>query len=133
MTHFVRLLKTTKQVKSFWGTTNYYRRYLERYAQRSAALRELTAKDKPFVWGEAQDSHSTILRKRCLIHLQYYDCRQQEQRATRTLLRVTCNLLRATSNLMRATVACCPQQVARPRNSTCCAGVNAAWPYTLSC
>jgi len=47
--------KTTKQVKSFLGTTNYYLLYLKGYAQRSAALRELTAKDKPFVWGEAQE------------------------------------------------------------------------------
>jgi len=37
-----------KQVKSFLGVTNYYRRFLARYSQRSAASRELTSKDKPF-------------------------------------------------------------------------------------
>jgi len=29
---------------------------LERYSQRSAALRELTAKDKPFNWGDEQEN-----------------------------------------------------------------------------
>jgi len=38
------------------GATNYYRRFLERYSQRSAALRELTAKDKPFNWGDKQEN-----------------------------------------------------------------------------
>ena len=36
--------KNAKQVKSFLGIANYYRRFLERYSQRSAPLRELTAK-----------------------------------------------------------------------------------------
>jgi len=47
--------KNAKQVKSFLGVTNYYRRFLARYSQRSAALRELTAKDKPFDWGDKQE------------------------------------------------------------------------------
>jgi len=47
--------KNAKQVRSFLGVTNYYRRFCEGYAQRSAALRELTAKDVPFKWGERQE------------------------------------------------------------------------------
>jgi len=43
--------KNAKQVKTFLGVANYYGRFLERYSQRSAPLRELTAKDKLFVWG----------------------------------------------------------------------------------
>jgi len=47
--------KNAKQVKSFLEVSNYYRRFIERYSQRSAALRELTAKDKPFNWGDKQE------------------------------------------------------------------------------
>jgi len=47
--------KNAKQVKSFLGVANYYRRFLERFSQRSAPLRELTAKDKLFVWGDRQE------------------------------------------------------------------------------
>ena len=39
--------ESAKQVKSFLGVANYYRRFVKSYAQRSAPLRELTAKDKP--------------------------------------------------------------------------------------
>jgi len=46
--------KNAKQVKSFLGVSNYYRRFIKRYSQRSAALRELTAEDKPFNWGNKQ-------------------------------------------------------------------------------
>jgi len=48
--------KNAKQVKSFLGVTSYYKRFLERYSQRSAALRELTAKDKPYNWGDEQEN-----------------------------------------------------------------------------
>jgi len=47
--------KTPKQVKSFLGVSNYYRRFIEGYSQRSAPLRELISKDKHFVWGPEQD------------------------------------------------------------------------------
>jgi len=44
--------KNAKQVKSFLGVANYYRRFLERYSQRSAPLRELTAKERTnFLFG----------------------------------------------------------------------------------
>ena len=46
--------KNAKQVKSFLGVANYYRRFLERYSQRSAPLRELTAKDKLCLGGQTR-------------------------------------------------------------------------------
>jgi len=44
------------------GVANYYRRFIERYAQRSVAFRELLAKDKPFVWGKAQEKAFNYLK-----------------------------------------------------------------------
>ena len=46
--------KNVKDVKAFLGSSGYYRRYIPRYSIRSAALRELTAKDKKFEWTKAQ-------------------------------------------------------------------------------
>jgi len=37
------------------GVASYYRRFIEGYSQRSATLRELIAKNKPFLWGADQD------------------------------------------------------------------------------
>jgi len=48
--------KNAKEVKSFLGVTNYYKRFLERYSQRSAALRELPTKDIPFNWGDKEEN-----------------------------------------------------------------------------
>jgi len=48
--------KTAKQIRSLLGMTNFYKRFIERYSQRSAALRNLLAKDVPFEWGEAQEN-----------------------------------------------------------------------------
>ena len=42
--------KTSKQVKSFLGVASYYRRFIARFSQISAPLRELIAKDKTFIW-----------------------------------------------------------------------------------
>jgi len=46
--------KTVKQVRSFLGMVNFYKRFVNRYSQRSAPLRNLLAKDVPFQWGETQ-------------------------------------------------------------------------------
>jgi len=48
--------KNAKLARSFLGVTNYYKSFLERYSQRSAALRKLTAKDIPFNWGDRQEN-----------------------------------------------------------------------------
>ena len=47
--------KSAKQIRSFLGMTNFYKRYVDRYSQRSAPLRNLLAKDVPFEWGETQE------------------------------------------------------------------------------
>ena len=47
--------KTPKQIRSFLGMTNYYKKFIDRYAQRSAPLRDLLSKEVPFEWGEAQE------------------------------------------------------------------------------
>ena len=63
--------KTSKQVKSFLGVASYYRRFIERFSQISAPLRELIAKDKTFIWGkEQQDAFDELKNKLC--NPQYY-------------------------------------------------------------
>jgi len=58
--------KTSKQVKSFLGVASYYRRFIERFPQISAPLRELIAKDKTFIWGkEQQDAFEELKNKLC--------------------------------------------------------------------
>jgi hypothetical protein len=44
-----------KEVQSFLGTANYYRRFVEGYSKIAAPLTELTKKDQPFQWKEEQD------------------------------------------------------------------------------
>ena len=51
-----------KQIKSFLGVTGFYRRHVPNYSLRSAPLRDLLAKDKPFVWGDAQEDAFTDLK-----------------------------------------------------------------------
>ena len=62
--------KSAKQIKSFLGVANYYRRFVQSFAQRSAPLRELTAKDKPFVWGKEQQKSFDDLKQvlTCLLY-----------------------------------------------------------------
>jgi len=58
--------KTSKQVKSFLGVASYYRRFIERFSQISAPLRELMSKDKTFTWGkEQQDAFDELKNKLC--------------------------------------------------------------------
>jgi len=40
--------KTHKHIRSFLGATNYHKRSIERYSQRSDPLRNLLSKDAPF-------------------------------------------------------------------------------------
>ena len=55
--------KSAKQVKSFLCVANYYRRFVQSFAQRSASLRELTAKDKPCVWEEEEQKSFADLKQ----------------------------------------------------------------------
>jgi len=48
------------------GVASYYRRFIERFSQISAPLRELIAKDKTFTWGkEQQDAFDELKNKLC--------------------------------------------------------------------
>ena len=46
--------KTVRGVQSFLGLANFYRRFIEEYAQVMQPLNDLTKKDTPFSWKEAQ-------------------------------------------------------------------------------
>jgi hypothetical protein len=47
---------TPKQIKSFLGFTNFYRKFIPKYAELSLALNLLLKKNAPFKWGEKQES-----------------------------------------------------------------------------
>jgi hypothetical protein len=44
----------TRELLSFLGLANFYRRFIKSYSHRSAALTDLTSKNRPFEWTEAQ-------------------------------------------------------------------------------
>ena len=46
--------QTVTQVRSFLGLAGFYRRFVKDFGSIAAPLNELTKKDVPFVWGDAQ-------------------------------------------------------------------------------
>ena len=54
--------RNARQVKTFLGISSYFRRVIRNYSQRSAALRELLAKDKKFEWSERQQASFCDIR-----------------------------------------------------------------------
>lgn len=56
--------KTVKEVQSFLGFGNYYRRFIKGYSQIVAALTRLTRKDEPFKWTEKQQTAFEALQER---------------------------------------------------------------------
>jgi hypothetical protein len=56
--------KTVRGVRSFLGLANFYRRFIEGYAQVARPLNDLTKKDTPFVWKEAQQTAFDTLKNR---------------------------------------------------------------------
>jgi len=54
--------ETAKQIRSFLGMSNFYKRFINRYSQRSAPLTNLFAKDVKFEWGEAREASSQNLK-----------------------------------------------------------------------
>ena len=48
--------KTAKQVRSYLGMANFYRRFIHRYSQWSAPLRALLSKNIKYEWGQSQES-----------------------------------------------------------------------------
>jgi hypothetical protein len=54
--------KTVTQVRSFLGLAGFYRRFVNDFGSIAAPLNELTNKDVPFVWGDAQQEAFIILK-----------------------------------------------------------------------
>ena len=54
--------KTRKDVRSFLGCVNYYRRFFPDYSKRSVALTNLLKKDKNFSWSEEAESEFVDLK-----------------------------------------------------------------------
>ena len=55
--------KTHKHIKSFLGMANYHKRFIDRYSQRSAPLRNLLSKNVPFRWGDDQEKSFQDLKQ----------------------------------------------------------------------
>ena len=56
--------KTVRGVRSFLGLANFYCRFIEGYAQVARPLNDLTKKDTPFAWKEAQQMVFDTLKLR---------------------------------------------------------------------
>jgi hypothetical protein len=55
---------TVKQVRSFLGFGNFYRRFIHRFSELARPLNDLTKKDKKFEWtNECQDAFDTLKKK----------------------------------------------------------------------
>jgi hypothetical protein len=56
--------KDSQRVRSFLGLANFYRRFIEGYAQVARPLNDLTKKNTPFAWKEAQQTAFDTLKNR---------------------------------------------------------------------
>jgi hypothetical protein len=56
--------RTVKGVRSFLGLANFYRRFIEGYAQVARPLNDLTKKNTPFTWKKAQQTAFDTLKNR---------------------------------------------------------------------
>ncbi|KAF5789771.1 putative nucleotidyltransferase, Ribonuclease H [Helianthus annuus] len=54
--------KNPSEVRSFLGLAGYYRRFIEGFSKIAVPLTSLTHKDKPFVWGTAQETAFQTLK-----------------------------------------------------------------------
>ena len=55
--------KTHKNIKRFLGIANYHKRFIDRYSQRSAPLRNLLSKNVSFSWGDEQEKSFQDLKQ----------------------------------------------------------------------
>ena len=55
--------KNIKGVRSFLGLANFYRRFIKDYARVACPLHDLTKKEEPFQWEEAQQTAFDTLKK----------------------------------------------------------------------
>lgn len=58
--------KTQKQVRSFFGMANYYRRFIHNFAKIAAPLNALLSKDKKLEWTESCQEAFNILKNKLL-------------------------------------------------------------------
>ena len=54
--------QTMTQVRSFLGLAGFYRRFVKDFGSIAAPLNEMTKKDVPFVWGDAQQDAFMLLK-----------------------------------------------------------------------
>jgi len=55
--------KSKKEVQSFIGFTNFYRRFIADFSHHARALFDLTKKDAPFVWGTPEEDAFVKLKQ----------------------------------------------------------------------
>src|ERR1700675_81226 len=55
--------KTRKELQSFLGFTNFYRRFIDHFSDIASVLFDLTKKDKAFVWGLAEEETFVGMKK----------------------------------------------------------------------
>ena len=56
--------ETVKQVRSFLGFGNYYRRFIQNYSDLTKPLNDLLHKDTKFIWTQAQEDAFQTLKKK---------------------------------------------------------------------
>ncbi len=55
-----------KEVQSFLGFVNFYRRFIERFSPYCLAMFDLTKKDTPFVWSPECDATFAVLKAKVM-------------------------------------------------------------------
>ena len=56
--------KKVKEVQSFLGLANYYRRFIEDFSKEAAPLHKLTRKDQPWKWGDEEIAAFNALKNK---------------------------------------------------------------------
>jgi len=60
--------KNAKHIRFFLGLIQFYKRFIFKFSQRSAPLRDLLSKEVPFKWGDAQEKSFQDLKQALLSH-----------------------------------------------------------------
>ena len=56
--------KKVKEVQSFLGLANYYRRFIENFSKEAVPLHKLTRKDQPWKWGDEEIAAFNALKNK---------------------------------------------------------------------
>ena len=59
--------KKVKEVQSFLGLANYYRRFIEDFSKEVAPLHKLTRKDQPWKWGDDEIAAFNALKNKFIV------------------------------------------------------------------